>query len=199
DDVFISDSYGASDNLDGGTGNDILIVDYSTYGTSGGAVGGTGISNFIAGKIHNAIVSGWTTVTYSNVEQFSIVGSPFDDKLKARAGDILNGGSGIDTLSLDLLGATTPVSVDLTQTNNQVSFGGTQIQNFELVDRIETGASDDSIRLSTTASRTGGTVDGGAGKDILIVDYSTYGTSGGAVGGTGISNFIAGKIHNAIV
>ncbi|NCR42608.1 MAG: calcium-binding protein [Microcystis aeruginosa W13-11] len=216
DDTLIPSSRGVWDSLDGGAGKDILIVHYST----GGWVGGERLYNFIAGKIytiagkvHNAIVIGWTTLTYSNIEQFNITGSPFDDQLKAKAGDTLDGGDGRDTLALDFADATKTVVIDLTQTTAQVSYGTTQIQNFETIDKIVTGSADDSIKLSTTASygtsggavgSTGGigsegTVDGGLGTDILIVDYSIYGTSGGAVGSTGISNFIAGKIHNAIV
>ena len=191
---------GVYENLvDGGTGVDVLIVDYSTYGSSGGAVGGTGVSNLISGKIHNAVVTGWTVLSHSNIERFNITGSSFDDKLKARAEDTLDGGAGKDILTLDLATATRTVAVDFTQVEEQVSYGSTRVRNFETINTIVTGTGNDTIKLSTTASVSKGIVDGGTGTDTLIVDYSTYGISGGAVRGTGVSNLISGKIHNAVV
>ncbi|MFM6436631.1 MAG: hypothetical protein ACKPGW_16350, partial [Microcystis panniformis] len=167
--------------------------------TFGGGTGGSGVSNLESGIIGNAITGSlFTALTYSNIEQFNITGSSFDDKLKAKAGDTLDGGNGRDTLTLDFADATKTVVIDLTQTTAQVSYGTTQIQNFEAIDKIVTGSADDSIKLSTTASRSAGKVDGGAGKDTLILDYSTYGTFGGGTGGSGVSNLESGIIGNAI-
>nr|NCT65417.1 hypothetical protein [Microcystis aeruginosa G13-01] len=75
-----------------------------------------------------------------------------------------------------------------------MSYGTTQIQNFEAIEKIVTGSANDTIKLSTTASRSAGKVDGGAGTDVLILDYSTYGTFGGGTGGSGVSNLEPGII-----
>ncbi|NEO34001.1 MAG: hypothetical protein F6K36_27020, partial [Symploca sp. SIO3C6] len=82
--------------VDGGDGDDLLIADYSTYGTFGGATRNRGISNRVAGTIHNNVVEGWSVLSYSNFERFNITGSTFDDHLQAKAGDVIDANDGTD-------------------------------------------------------------------------------------------------------
>ena len=92
---------------------------------------------------------------------------------------MLDGGQGNDRLSLDFSGETGSVSIDLTQVDNQVNLGNTQVKNFEWIGDIKTGGGDDSIKLSQSASLSNGTVDGALGNDVVIADYTSLGDNRG--------------------
>ncbi|MBE9091929.1 hypothetical protein IQ232_20050, partial [Microcystis aeruginosa LEGE 11464] len=170
DDTLIPNSAGAGDSLDGGLGTDTLILDYSSYNYYGN---NQGVYNTEVNKVKPQN-SSEVIATYSNIERFNITGTQFTDTLQGSEGDTLDGGGGIDRLTLNLANATSAVSIDLTQTSDQIAYKNTKVSNFETVEKITTGSGDDIIKLNVSASGRNGNIDGGAGTDTLILDYSSY-------------------------
>lgn len=85
---------GAQDTVDGGNGNDTLQADYSSktdgFGIHLGDSGNLRIANRLYGQ---------TLVSFSNVENFDITGTQYDDVFEGRSGnDTLKGGNGEDQL-----------------------------------------------------------------------------------------------------
>jgi Ca2+-binding RTX toxin-like protein len=81
--------------VDGGSGNDTLILNYSNYTVEG-------ITNE-ASRVRRSSNSGinFTLLSYANIENYQITGTRFNDNLTGFAGqDTLNGGLGNDTLNL---------------------------------------------------------------------------------------------------
>lgn len=204
DDTLIPDTLNEPiyvNTVDGGAGNDRLILDYSNYEYFiGGANTQTGVFNTLEGAVRNTWYGNTDAgilILHSNIEQFEITGTRFNDHLKARANDVVDGYEGVDQLDLDLTDATSNVTVDLTQTAEQVGYENTQARNFETIGQILTGAGNDTIALSQAASSSQGTVDGGDGKDLLSLDYSSYEYFiGGANTQTGIFNTPQGEIKS---
>nr|WP_267921671.1 calcium-binding protein [Nostoc favosum] len=83
-----------NDTIDGGKGDDLLIVNDS------GDTEGEGItSTFNAITNEGAITAGTNQVSYKNIERLEITGTQYDDLILGSNGnDTLNGGSGNDTL-----------------------------------------------------------------------------------------------------
>jgi Ca2+-binding RTX toxin-like protein len=80
-----------TDTVNGGTGIDRLVVDYSL---------GTSAINFTASSSGTIGSAGVGQVTYSNIEQFTIAGTAYNDTLNASSyGDALNGGGGNDIIN----------------------------------------------------------------------------------------------------
>ncbi|TRT49656.1 MAG: hypothetical protein EWV85_16960, partial [Microcystis aeruginosa Ma_QC_C_20070703_M131] len=92
-------NFEAIDKIVTGSADDSIKLS-TTASRSAGKVDG-GVSNLESGIIGNAITGSlFTALTYSNIEQFNITGSSFDDKLQgANLDDILIGGGGKDTLT----------------------------------------------------------------------------------------------------
>ncbi|MFN4849029.1 MAG: hypothetical protein ACK5H5_03255, partial [Microcystis sp.] len=170
DDTLIPNSAGAGDSLDGGAGTDTLILDYSSYNYDNGNYGVYNTDgNTVKARYGSTLIA-----SYSNIERFNITGTQFSDTLQGSEGDTLDGGGGTDRLTLNLGNATSTVSIDFTQTNNQIAYKNTKVINFETVEKITTGSGDDIIKLNVSASGGDGTIDGGLGTDTLILDYSSY-------------------------
>jgi Ca2+-binding RTX toxin-like protein len=87
-------SLNSTDIVDGGTGNDTLVVDYSAKTDGAGVhLGWLGTNN-----VFNR-VNGQALVNVSNVENYNITGTQYDDVFEGRAGnDIFSGGAGNDYL-----------------------------------------------------------------------------------------------------
>lgn len=163
--------------VDGGLGTDILIVNYSNFNYAN-----SGIYNDI-----QRIRSAWNNnsfVLFSNIEQFNITGSGKDDFLTAEIGDTLDGGLGRDRLYLNFTGFPTAVSVNFTSTT-QVSLPNTLIKNFETIGNLNLGTGNDTINLGKLApiafDNDSSVVDGAAGSDVLIVDYSDLDYAGSGI------------------
>ena len=187
--------------VNGGAGTDLLIADYSDYAlVIGGSETRTGIFNTNEGEIKDFWYERSASrklLSHSGIERFNITGSKNDDHLIAYQGDIVDGFRGIDKLDLDLSNATSDVEINLTLTNDQVSYGSTKISNFEKIGQVVTGSGNDTIELTSLASSKGGKVDGGAGTDLLIADYSDYAlVIGGSETRTGIFNTNEGEIKD---
>jgi Ca2+-binding RTX toxin-like protein len=170
--------------VNGGTGNDIIINSFGTVnGNADTDILVANYTSFTAG-INNVTFNGFivndgtfgTLVFYSNIENFNITGSAFDDFLRGFANDTIDGGAGVDELSLDLSTATTNLTLDLTLTGSQLTGSTAQVSNFEIIDNIITGSGNDTINLGFDAAIVEGDVDGGAGTDVLITDYTNFTT-----------------------
>ena len=202
--------------INGNAGTDILAVDFTNATHPNLGVNGLGIDN-TSNSFTNRIltrysVSGITTLlSYSNIEQFNITGTQYNDRLRGfsnddtlvggqgndiifgQIGDSLDGGEGTDTLDLDLSSSTENITLNLDfSTSNNLQgegFSGTQIKNFEQVDDIETGSGDDVINLaSSVLLQTNARINGNAGTDILAVDFTNATHPNLGINGLGIDN-----------
>ncbi|MEC4816348.1 MAG: calcium-binding protein [Scytonema sp. PMC 1069.18] len=219
----INPGLGKYEYVDGGEGFDHLILDYSvgdtgggmsfntTYGTSGSASRSSGVPNTLS----------LDTLQFKNIEKFTITGTSKDDTIKTYYGNnvikagagndsvtavagTLDGGSGLDYLTLDL--STQKANLNLSNLTNINISGVVTAINFEgfsittgsgndivthsgivngtvlrTNDVIKTGAGNDIINagLGGGSVNDGDTVYGGDGIDRLIVDYSVGDTGTG--------------------
>ncbi|TRV03115.1 MAG: calcium-binding protein, partial [Microcystis wesenbergii Mw_QC_S_20081001_S30] len=171
--------------VDGGTGNDLLIADFTSANFTAINESGAGVYNHSAG-FNDRTWRNYRLLTVSNVELFNIVGTPYNDDFNVKEGDIFDAGAGTDILRLNLGNATTDVNFNLSQANNQLTYGSTIVKNFEDVQTLTTGSGDDVINLGNTLTvDNGGTVNTGTGTDTLIVDFSNANFSGINDGGAG--------------
>jgi Ca2+-binding RTX toxin-like protein len=96
----INAGLGKDDTVDGGGGVDRLILDYSAGDTGTGMYFNAGS---VSGSAYRSLSSTNSTrldsIFFSNIEQFTIVGSSQDDSITTNAGnDIINAGAGNDTI-----------------------------------------------------------------------------------------------------
>ncbi|WP_103123724.1 Calx-beta domain-containing protein, partial [Nostoc cycadae] len=155
-------------SVNGRAGNDTLILDFTGYTTG---VYNTNLSDRFRRTGDNADL-----IYYTGIDNFNITGTVYTDYLRGIAGDTLDGAGGVDYLTLDFSTQSSSVNIDLTQTTNQVNFANTSVKNFEAIEGITTGSGDDRIKLGLTASTVRGSVDGRAGNDTLILDFTGYTT-----------------------
>ena len=156
-------------DVDGELGNDILIANYSDYEV---AINNLAWRNRIKRNDNND-----SLINLYSIENYQIVGTAFNDSLQGSKNDSLDGGEGVDKLNLDFYSETESIIIDLTATDNQVTFANTEVKNFEEIGSIYAGSNDDIIILGLTASTSSGYVDGLYGNDTLVLDYSGYETA----------------------
>ncbi|MBD2295480.1 hypothetical protein H6G06_18895 [Anabaena sphaerica FACHB-251] len=90
DDILVN----TNGTVDGGTGTDTLIADYTGKADGNGVHLGWASTNHIYNR-----VNGQSLVNFSNVENFNITGTQYSDAFEGRSGnDIFNGGAGNDEL-----------------------------------------------------------------------------------------------------
>jgi hypothetical protein len=99
------------DTVDGGAGDDVLVVNYSNNSTSVYPIGidgstftsnGTGGFNgsYSAVRANNLTLLLYDVVYFSNIERFQIIGSRFGETITTGSGgDTINGYGGIDYIS----------------------------------------------------------------------------------------------------
>ena len=219
----INAGLGKYERIDGGTGIDHLVVDYSVGDTGGGMVFNNVSPDFGSAYRASAVPNALSLddIQFRNIEQFTIIGTSKNDTIttsygtniiQAGAGNdrvsailgTLDGGSGFDYLTLDLSRQT--ANINLSNLSNIIAPGVTAI-NFEQFaittgsgndtiiqsarvnccdvlrasDTIKTGAGNDIINagLGGRSMSDRDLVDGGAGIDHLIVDYSVGDTGTG--------------------
>lgn len=189
---------GGVDSVDGGLGEDRLIVDYRG---ATGAVTGDSTSNFTEAGGGGRTV----TITDGTFKSFKIMTGSGADTITTGAGDdIIKTGSGASTVSAGqgankIIGgadADTITALDGGNTvkagdgTNTVTTGGGKdfIHAGVGADTIVSGGGDDRIFLSGGADG----VDAGAGDDQLIIDYSamTTAVSGGVTGGNATTGYV---------
>jgi VCBS repeat-containing protein len=211
------------DSVNGGTGNDTLVIDWSgtTFvvsqngGPTANAIGGFngGFNDYSA-----------RSVSYTSIENFHITAGSGSDNFSTASGndivnlglgdDFVNIGSGNDTgdgeagsdgISADLSSATTTISWNL-QSNLYAGPIGS-FTNFEYFGTLVTGSGNDVVTTTSVAKgetislgagddratvvNGGDAVDGGAGNDTLVIDWSA-GTFNANVNGGPTANMAGG-------
>jgi Ca2+-binding RTX toxin-like protein len=189
---------GGVDAVDGGLGDDLLVVDYRL---ATGAVTGDSTSNFTEAGGGGRMV----TITDGTFEDFRILTGSGADTITTGAGDdtiktgngastvtagqganFIRGGSDADTITAldggNLVKAGNGTNTVTTGAGADTIFAGTG------ADTIVSGGGDDRISLFGGAD----TVDAGVGDDRLIVDYAemTTNVTGGITGGDGNSGYV---------
>ena len=157
DDVLIGGD--ALDIISGLSGNDTI------RGRGGADVidGGDGKD-----VIYAAGIAGWSDGAIDEV-----LAGAGNDKVFGAYGDILNGGFGFDTLSIDLSSAGNGVNVDFRPMTLLdlselvvIEIGGTQLSGFQAVAEVRGTDGNDRIAVGNSG-RAASIVDGGAGDDKL--------------------------------
>jgi Ca2+-binding RTX toxin-like protein len=181
----INAGLGNFDRVDGGNGNDLLLIDYSTSVNVSTAPGAPGISlsSYAAANgpdsysgsysIYTSNSSQSNQVNFNNIERFQIEGSQLNDYLISTiASDIINGNNGDDV-------------IDAREGNDIISGG---LGN----DDIRAGDGNDTINAGLGNSDR---VDGGNGSDLLIVDYSAIASASGSPG-LNLSGYSYGNVSS---
>ena len=186
------------DAVDGGAGDDRLVVDYRL---ATGAVTGDSASNFSEAGGGGRTV----TVTDGTVEHFTILTGSGADTITTGAGnDIIKTGRGAATVTAgqgyniiigggnaDTITALDGGNVIRTGngTNTVTTGGGVDIvATGKGADTVVTGGSHDEITVRGGSDD----INAGAGRDRLIIDYSemTTNVSGGITGGIGRTGYV---------
>ncbi|MFN6537616.1 MAG: beta strand repeat-containing protein [Nostoc sp. EkiNYC01] len=193
DSFYISTTYSdtlpsdlAIQTIDGGKGDDLLSVDYR-FATAG-------ISTTFNATTNKAeITAGTYQVSYKNIERLNILGTAYDDNIVGSSGndtlsggyggkDTIDGAAGDDVLSVNY-SYTNPTAGITTifnaTTNKGVITAGTYQVSYKNIERLNilgTAYNDNIVgndgndTLSTGDSGKD-TIDGGAGDDVLSVNY----------------------------
>ncbi len=163
--------FGGADTLLGGDGNDVLTGQGQFQPSYGATAGGHDV--FDGGDGDDL------------VEDFAYNGS--SPLLAADALFQLDGGSGFDTLSADFSNQTEPIIWDSAAPTDMTFADGAYYRGFEQVRYFASGSANDSLtqlgRFGNIIFTNGGddtiapglgndTVNGGAGDDLLVLDYS---------------------------
>lgn len=87
------------DSVDGGSGFDQLTLDYSVGDTGTGMYFNAGSSAYAYRSVSNTDATRLDSIFFSNVEQFTVIGTIKDDSISTYAGnDIISSGFGNDTV-----------------------------------------------------------------------------------------------------
>ncbi|MDV3002970.1 MAG: hypothetical protein N5P05_004625 (plasmid) [Chroococcopsis gigantea SAG 12.99] len=181
------------DTVDGGDGDDLLIVDYSSNTYSGTPSAGAGISSSVSesspGSFNGSFFAyknstgEYNQVYFSNIERFQITGTNFNDSIYTGWGnDSINGGGGNDTIDgrggIDTIdgGAGTDTltyldgsdeTANLTINNSGALItlsNGARVTGIEQFQNVDTGAGNDTITLTGTLNNQ---INAGAGNDTI--------------------------------
>ena len=97
---YLSAGLGAKDTVIGGAGRDTLAVNFTPFPSIEVSAGAAISTTLDASTTNGTITAGTTSISFSSIEQFNIIGTEFDDRLLGGNGnDTLTGGSGSDTLT----------------------------------------------------------------------------------------------------
>ncbi|HEY9693663.1 MAG TPA: hypothetical protein V6D15_15775 [Oculatellaceae cyanobacterium] len=193
-DIIASDfddtiNFGLGQNaVDGGVGNDLLVVDFSGNSYAyGGLKTSFNNGDRSSGSLEAYNGSTDDQVNFSNIERFKITGTGVSDEIYGAAGsdtltggagndtldagtgtDTVSGGTGIDTLLLDYSAKTT--ALNFTPSATGIVDTGSGTVNFSAIEQFSIIATDlnDTINFKLGENA----VDGGAGSDLLVVDFS---------------------------
>ncbi|MBD1866887.1 hypothetical protein H6F95_06145 [Cyanobacteria bacterium FACHB-471] len=195
-----------SDSVDGGDGDDLLIVDYSSNpytgaspaaGMNGGAYSngaGSFSGSFLA---YRDVNSNTDSVSFSNIERFQITGTVANDTITTGDGnDTINGGGGDDVISAGAginivdggAGIDTLVDGNFSSATNALTIkdgfpsttialaDGTSITNIESFTNLTTGSGNDVITFSRQENNTLNT---GSGNDTINTGLGSDSVDGG--------------------
>jgi Ca2+-binding RTX toxin-like protein len=174
---------GPGDVVDGGTGNDTLIVNASAETDTVQLFSGASPTFQVRSASGNFYVDAYS------MERVQFTGGSANDSIDtANHGGTVNGGAGIDFWRADLGAVAANIAFTLGTTTSIVAAGLTSLLNLEQIDlttgggsdtitggifgdRIVTGGGNDTINTKAIVSGGSGDVaDGGAGTDTLVVN-----------------------------
>jgi RHS repeat-associated protein len=180
----INPGLGQQDQVHGGTGDDLLILDYSLGDTGRGmtvevssvnAEGATGSAGRFAGDY-----SWLDTIAFSGIDRFQLTGTQQDDTIEVAGRGTVNAGAGYDTITTQSTNFTINggvgediLVVDLSTRIDNLNFtlGYTGItgqplvlSNIESID-LYSGVGNDTINFATSTTPT--LLRGGSGNDTL--------------------------------
>ena len=161
---IINVGLGLRDQAEGGTGNDLLIADYSKGDTGRGLVFNTSFSNATgvtgtASRSRATSAAALDSLRFIGIDRFSIIGTSKNDNIETWTGnDAIVSGAGNDT-------------IDAGDGNDIVNSGSGD-------DRIDAGAGNDVVNAGTgndtVEAGTGfDRINGGIGIDTAIIDISS--------------------------
>ncbi|WP_442949733.1 calcium-binding protein [Nostoc sp.] len=177
-----------NDTVDGGIGDDLLIVDDEN------ATGGI-TTTFNSTTNIGTITAGTTQVSYKNIERLNITGGFSDDFIVGNDGndtldpgrsgnDTVDGGTGDDLLKFFTYASVGITSTFNTTTNTGTITAGTSGVSYKNIERLDiTGTSYDDLIVGSNGNDTistsdngNDTIDGGSGDDLL--SYTPNGSQG---------------------
>ena len=126
---------------------------------------------------------------FDDFESFAIVGTRYNDRFDfTSASASFDGGAGFDTIDIDLALAASDIVFDLGNADRQLVHGSSSIRNFEGIVNVETGSGDDTITIGATILTDGriNDIDGNAGFDRYVGDFSSFVKSAGDTWAGGI-------------
>uniref|UniRef100_A0A8J7AES7 Calcium-binding protein n=1 Tax=Desmonostoc muscorum LEGE 12446 TaxID=1828758 RepID=A0A8J7AES7_DESMC len=220
-DDILNAGLGVTDQVDGGTGTDILVVDYSSltvnvgsYGNSYQTVNNTNRTyysnierfNLKSGSGNDTLVGGTLNDTINGgAGNDSLIGGAGDDIITQGAGsDTVDGGTGVDTLvDADLSADTTGRVLNINGSAiAAITSGGNTYQGFEFFLNITGGSGNDNFSF-TSPTPANNSVNGGAGNDTINGGGGNDTINGGTgndslQGGTGNDTYIIDSISDVI-
>ncbi|PSF38430.1 hypothetical protein C7H19_05445 [Aphanothece hegewaldii CCALA 016] len=159
-----------------GSGDDTINLS----GTSNNSTisGGEGNDHITTGSGNDTLYGDYIYNFNSNYGNDTLDGGDGNDLLYPSGGiNSVNGGAGNDTLELDYITQTLPITITYIDTNNGTVSTGDTFKNIEAVN-LESGNGNDTINLSITSS--GSRVSGGGGSDRITTgsgNDTIYGSS----------------------
>jgi Ca2+-binding RTX toxin-like protein len=168
---------GGNDSLSGDGGNDILV-------------GNAGVDTLDGGDGDDWLASGDVQPEFgmygtrlpsldTTIGHDTLIGGAGNDRIFAGYGDNVDGGTGIDYLSISFLGSSAGVTADFSK--GTLTIGGGTIQNIESLTDVQGSNFDDYIKAYDSAGGYGDftTIEGMGGNDTLIASYYTWTLDGG--------------------
>ncbi|MGQ0588846.1 MAG: beta strand repeat-containing protein, partial [Sphingosinicella sp.] len=197
---------GGGEQVNGGSGNDRLIIDWSVTAVNAANNNGPTANGLLGGFDGTFTDNNQVQVDYSSIEHFTIMTGAGIDNLTTASGndivslgagnDFVNVGSGIDQadggadedgISADLSSATVAILWNL-QANSYSGVAGTSFTNFEYFGTLTTGSGNDVI-VTSNVNRIE-TINLGDGNDSATVTGQTSGGSDTINGGSGSDRLI---------
>ncbi|MBD1863620.1 S-layer family protein [Trichocoleus sp. FACHB-46] len=184
------------DFVDGGEGEDTLIVDYSALNSMSG---GSDYYSSRGGYFAGYGTDGFSSISLRNIEHLNVTGTANNDIFGGIGGDdVLNGGAGNDVISggggADKIdggaGEDALNDADFSTATKNLTFGdtgsiskelklanGTVITNIEFFDGLTTGSGNDTINYSRYRNNT---INTGSGNDNINAGLGADTVDGGA-------------------
>ena len=205
-------SYGGNDTIVAGNGWNYIYAgagdDTVRGGTSSDNIyGEDGADKIDGGDGDDWLFSG-SDYLDGGIERDTVIGGAGNDFISAGVGDTVDGGKGVDILTLSLRGATSGVTADFTQlwAGKGVKVGGGTIKNVESIDQVLGSDFDDRIIIASkdasfgvyiTAGSGNDFIVGGAGSDTLVGDIGADTLKGGDGDDRLFSSYLYGSDYDS--
>jgi Ca2+-binding RTX toxin-like protein len=171
-----------TDNINGTNTGDLITA----LSGEDRIIAGAGADTIDAGDGNDVIYTATQDNWHDGVADLVLAGNG-DDRVFGGYGDELNGGTGIDTLWLDLSAAPVGIELDFRPDVSlglgvpllEVIVGGGKISGFEAVRQLKGSAFNDTL-IVTNRDATGALIDGAAGNDTISTGAGVDQLTGGA-------------------